>query len=1227
MLITREKKPADMNDKVPTQLVSLSQDEQIKIILQSGLFNSDWYLTTYSNVVDSGIKPELHYLLMGGFQGMDPSVLFSSTYYLENNPDLKKAKINPLLHYVTRGKEEGREIRASLIDQQELSDVEWTAREYVRKFGIPMDFSHPKSFNEKIQIYKLFYRKQNLSEYADKYLVRDYVAGIIGDRYLIPIIGLHSAVEDINFEDLPEQFVAKATHGSGWNLLCLDKQNFPWEDNKALLDKWLHASFYDQFREWSYKNVEPRILIEKLILDKNGSIPRDYKIFCFDGEPKFFQVDSSRFSGHRRNIYDTNWNILPVNFIYPHSEAEEKKPDSALLNEMLDIARKLSRDFPFVRVDLYSVPEIYFGELTFYPEAGLGAFDPPEWDELFGEAFHLMEHLEKPEIDFKEKPAYDQSEIISTKTKRFGFNLSVYPKSRWKYADIAFEEMTALLVRQMAKGIRTFFDVGANYGFYSVLVGKSNPAVEIFSFEPVPEVFQLLQMNLARNKVSANTYQWAVSDTQGRFEFQISENSGESGFIANPDHPVLMNMPVDTVSIDQFLDKISDGPCLIKIDTEGNELKALEGMKGLINKIADVRLIIEFNPTCLIANGIKPGEFLDRIDKLGFDIFVIYDAELKYEKYHPSSAWQSWHGERTYKNLYCVKKNQSLNLCAFSHGATLAGAERSLLELTSNLISKYGAVCTVVLPEKGALQAKLEDLGVATIVCDYHWWAAWEQSQIEPLSQLLPDSYARIAALQPALQDISPDIILSSTIVYPWGAITALNLEIPHIWWVKEFGELDYGLEFYYTFQQTLKTIKESSNYVVVNSDALFNAFYADMDQQKCTVAYNNVTHPPIIANIKPYYYFQDSLKLAIAGNIMSTKGQDDAINAVIRLIEQGYDVELCLLGGTSTPFASKLIELVKTKHAEERIHFLGFIDSIYKVIEQADVCLTCSKKEAFGRVTAEAMLQGKPVIGTNTGGTAELLEDGVDGFLYSPGNVDELIQKILYFIHHPEKVREFGEHAKKEILLKLETKPADKIIYTIGVGLKGQKNPNSILLNDLQHKFSLQAMQKLLDKEQEAQNLSARVALNEEELQELRFQAAKSKKCLSWKIVRLEQKIRDFLTPSGHRRGRILELMSKVADKMRNAKDLSLIHSSDLFDEAWYVMNYPDITRTGTDPATHYLLFGGFEGRDPGPGFNSHFYLSAYEDVRKTGMNPLIHYLKFGKAEGRRCLPNRAAP
>jgi hypothetical protein len=241
-----------------------------------------------------------------------------------------------------------------------------------------LNFKKPKTYNEKIQWLKLYNRKNFLINLVDKYKVRSYITEKIGEKYLIPLLWVGENPKEIPWEKLPKSFVIKANHGSGQNLIIKDRKKIDKSYIEKIIKEWLKYDHYLIGREWAYKNVRRKIIIEKYIEAEDGKNLKDYRFFCFNGNPEFIVVDINIIDktkkSTKRNLYDLDWNFIDEEISYPNDKNTQiKKPKK--LKEMIEISKILSKNFKHMRVDLYeNGGEIYFGELTFYHQAGFGKF-------------------------------------------------------------------------------------------------------------------------------------------------------------------------------------------------------------------------------------------------------------------------------------------------------------------------------------------------------------------------------------------------------------------------------------------------------------------------------------------------------------------------------------------------------------------------------------------------------------------------------------------------------------------------------------------------------------------------------------------------------------------------------------------------------------------------------------------------------------------------------------
>lgn len=255
-------------------------------------------------------------------------------------------------------------------------------------------------WTEKLQIYKMYYRNPLLFQCVDKYNVRKFVESKGCASNLVKLYGIWDHATDIDFTNLPTSFVLKTTNGGGGEdiVLVRDKEKNNLKDIVSFLER-KRVKEVNGGREWAYTGIsKPRIIAEELLINKEYPEAgiEDFKILCFRGEPYYIIVDKDRYIDHKRNIYTTSWER--VNVSTDHEQFETPYPEPLNFQEMLDVARKLSADFPFVRVDLYNVEgRIYFGELTFYPWTGYVQFNPDEFDYTLGELMDcssfMNEHL------------------------------------------------------------------------------------------------------------------------------------------------------------------------------------------------------------------------------------------------------------------------------------------------------------------------------------------------------------------------------------------------------------------------------------------------------------------------------------------------------------------------------------------------------------------------------------------------------------------------------------------------------------------------------------------------------------------------------------------------------------------------------------------------------------------------------------------------------------------
>ena len=288
-------------------------------------------------------------------------------------------------------------IEAGRGKYDKLPDREYLEKKFYAMLGYSLDLTNPQTFNEKLQWLKLYDRKPDYTMMVDKYKVREYIKEKLGEEYLIPLLGVWDNAEDINFDKLPNRFVLKCNHNSGLGMyICKDKSKLTEKQIKVIrknLTKGLQQDYYLTGREWPYKDVPRKIIAEKYMEDETGQL-RDYKFYCFNGEPKIIMINSDReIEKTKADYFDMDFNWIDLKWGYEHALVKPSKPIN--FEKMKELAVVLSKNIPELRVDFYEVNnKIYFGELTFFDGSGFDKIEPEEWDEKLGDWIILPQKSE-----------------------------------------------------------------------------------------------------------------------------------------------------------------------------------------------------------------------------------------------------------------------------------------------------------------------------------------------------------------------------------------------------------------------------------------------------------------------------------------------------------------------------------------------------------------------------------------------------------------------------------------------------------------------------------------------------------------------------------------------------------------------------------------------------------------------------------------------------------------
>jgi FkbM family methyltransferase len=586
--------------------------------------------------------------------------------------------------------------------------------------------------------------------------------------------------------------------------------------------------------------------------------------------------------------------------------------------------------------------------------------------------------------------------------------MNVTPRFESDYIDQNRQGTIENIIGKISLRAKLFVDVGAHYGFYSLLAANANPEIEIVALEAVPETFLVLERNVSPLGPRASIHRVAASGTTGTADFFVSRASDECG-LAPTVPPPLRSIQVETATLDRLLRGREPCPAIVKIDATGSEAGVVAGMHETLERFDDITLIVAFNPNLLADADRSPEQLLSQISGLGFEIFMVPDRSRQSFRVKSAGDWRALLGDSGAANLICVKRDRALSLCLFAHSAGLGGAQRSLARLVEQLVSGFGAMCCVVLPHNGPLVEMLHSAGATTIVSRYRWWCA---KPIDPKANQhwtgwMAESVDRVLGqVAPLVRKIDPDVVWTQTLVIPWGAVTAAAIGKPHVWSVTEFGERDHGMDFCWPLERVVADVEATSAIVFTSSKAIAAELFPNAPQGKVRLRYPPVTVPSTLVSElepKPLENPGATTRIGIFSLISPSKGQEDAVRAAARLARD-HDVELLVAGAINDQsYHQHLLHCAESLGIAARVHFVGHLANPYPAMRACDIVVVCSRNEALGRIAIEASQVGTPVVYAAAGGMLETMIDGETGLAYPPGDIDRLVGCLERLIADPE--------------------------------------------------------------------------------------------------------------------------------------------------------------------------------------------------------------------------------
>jgi len=851
---------------------------------------------------------------------------------------------------------------------------------------------------------------------------------------------------------------------------------------------------------------------------------------------------------------------------------------------------------------------------------------------------------------------YDLGSLTQVRPQGHEFSMYVTPRYVHHYEGKEYERFTARFLARVAARHRLFIDVGANYGFYTMLAASEHPELEVMAFEPVEENFEVLRRNVELlGPARVNLHRLAVADTDGTASFHISAAADNCGFSPHPASPNLRQVQVKTNQLDTVLASREPCPTLVKIDVEGHELSVLRGMQETLARFADLSLVLEFNPKMLLAAGTPPEALLAELDRLGFAVFLLDDERCRSYRLKPTTDWSAWVGRLSYANLYCVRKAVALSVCFFSHSPHMGGAERSLLQLVKELVADSGVVCSVVLPGPGALSDALEKAGAACIHQEYGWWGVLppEEPGPEATRRLEADLGKVLQTILPAVAEINPDLCWTQTMVIPWGAVVAALLGRAHVWSVCEYGELDHGIRFFAPFSRILEDILSSSAFIYTCGKILGDTLFPQAGPDRWRPLHRNVEVPEAGSRREPTSVFlrPGAVHLGMFATLHESKGQEDVVRAVAELVAEGRNVELLLAGYADPAYGPRLEALIAELKIQDHVRLAGFLPDRLEAMRETDVVVVCSRREAFGLVGVEAMKLGKPVVYAAAGGLLEYMVDSRTGISYPPGNATALAEALRQLINHPSEMARLGAEGRTYALSRFNRQSYGGEVYKTLCQVRKESaaarmpgivapllGPAICRLTREQQETAAKLESALAEKTAQAERLAASLEAQAHESTQLELELRDRLTELETLRHRSTEQKPSRLLSSGWQRF-VAKQKRSLAKRRAEAHDLLLrgavrlhwtrrtrqlrgrykqLRASRLLDEAWYRAKYEHLINRATDPVLHYLESGAAQGCEPNPLFDSEWYLAQNPDVAAAGLYPLFHYLEAGWKEGR---------
>ena len=681
------------------------------------------------------------------------------------------------------------------------------------------------------------------------------------------------------------------------------------------------------------------------------------------------------------------------------------------------------------------------------------------------------------------------------------FLYKVTERFRENYINNKYENFSADWVDCRIKSETNFVDIGAHYGFFSMLAARKIKTGKIISVEPVRENYDLLLLNRQINSFSQiEAHQCAISDYEGTIDFHISAASDACGIHKHPSAPTLETRQVQVTTLDRLLGNLKID--ILKIDTEGNELAVFDGAKTVFRNNPQLRMLVEFNPKCMLAVGRQPEELLNRIFELNFDIFLLHDKRripYKIPSENPE-VWKNIIEPREYINFWAAPKEQSRIVIFINHNNAKQGAERSLFSTIRSCLNEGNIYPYLLTPANSQLPEDFATLPIAiNQQAESFPWISGDGLNLE---QAQKESEDLAIKLLPELSLVNPQLVISNTSVIIFGAYLAALLNKAHLWFVRNYP--GFGKPYLLSKSEHRQFIEDLSSKVIFNSQYTANQLALDSAIRQ-DVIYPLVEDFSVSTDI---CRAAEAQKLLMLGSIHPDKGQLDAVRAIAKLTGDYPNLTLDIYGDWVEPeYLDEIQSAIQSNNLSEKVHIHKATNNPQECLLNHDALIFCSRNEPFGRVIIEAMKLKLPVIAIADGGAQEIIEDQFNGLTYQPGNTEQLAAQIVTLIKSTDLRVKLTDRASETIKNKfafdcIAGKLVAEIKANLPVARVAESYSRKLLLRLAKEKNSIPAnpetpVQTSVDSEQQvncnAQELESQKALVQQLSVQLNRKAVKA--------------------------------------------------------------------------------------------------------------------------------------